>query len=194
MYAYAHKTGIPDETCANYQAADTTCTAFNQCGTCKGPGDCVAITNYTRYKVLDYGSINPPSGVTMAQAIKNEIHKNGPISCGIEATSALDNYVATETPIFSEPNPFPEINHIVSLVGWGVSRTGAGYWIVRNSWSSWYAGTSPATPEGDVFTGAKGQVLGGGLGYFLITDNDANNQGITSQCAFGDIDPSSIAM
>jgi len=73
VYAYAHTTGIPDETCNNYQAKNQPCNAFDQCGTCTPDGTCPSIQTFTHFKVGDYGSV---ANFTNMQA---EIYARGPI-------------------------------------------------------------------------------------------------------------------
>jgi len=51
--------------------------------------------------------------------MKAEILARGPISCGIETTPTFDKYTAG---IYSEYIPNPQINHEVSVVGWGVEN------------------------------------------------------------------------
>jgi len=65
-----------------------------------------------------------------------EISSHGPISCDIDATPLLEQYVTTDTnDIFHEYVPNPQINHVISVVGYGLdAKTGWDYWIVRNSW------------------------------------------------------------
>ena len=66
--------------------------------------------------------------------MKAEIYARGPIGCGIDATSKLEAYTGG---IFSEKKLLPLINHEVSVVGWGNDGT-TEYWIMRNSWGSYW--------------------------------------------------------
>jgi len=156
VYAYGHTKGLVDETCNNYQAKNQACTAFNDCGSCPPSGSCYKISYETRYKIGDYASIQ---GVNQMKA---EIYKRGPISCGIDATSALEAFRGGY--IFSQYNTSPEINHIISVVGWGTLVNGTQYWNVRNSWGA---------PWGEG-------------GFFRIVLGQPNyNLGIETDCAFG---------
>ena len=141
VYEYAYLNGLPDSTCVVYEAKnlDRKCTDMDICKDCKGPApaadkdgqeNCWAVTNYKRYYASDYYSF---SG---AEKMKAEIFKNGPISCGIDATDKMHNYAGG---IYSEAKAFPMINHIISVAGWGLDEeTNTEYWIVRNSWGTYW--------------------------------------------------------
>mmetsp|Transcript_21673 Transcript_21673/g.24116 ORF Transcript_21673/g.24116 Transcript_21673/m.24116 type:complete len:107 (-) Transcript_21673:5-325(-) len=92
--------------------------------------------------------------------MKREIAQYGPISCGMLASKKLEfNY--TEG-IYEEKVLIPYVNHIVSVVGYGESEEGVEYWIVRNSWGSYW----------------------GEYGYFYLRMYK-NNLGIELDCVAG---------
>ncbi|KAG2485845.1 hypothetical protein HYH03_015428 [Edaphochlamys debaryana] len=126
VYVYAAKHGIPPDTCNLYVAHNQVCHAKEQCYTCWPGEGCQPIYDYNRLTVSEHGKIK---GI---HQMKAEIFQRGPISCGIDATDNMDSYTGG---LYAEYKPRPEINHVVSVVGWGVDEaTGAEYWVVRNSW------------------------------------------------------------
>lgn len=172
VYQYAKNHGIPGESCSNYMAVDTTCRSGRvseknkpQCYTCSPSGfpACKEIKDFSKLFVSEFGDC---SGY---EKMKAEIYKRGPISCGIDATDKMEKYTGG---IYSEPGA-EEIDHIISVVGWGVDKeTKDEYWLVRNSWGN---------PWGEE-------------GYMRIVTskntgpNGRANNAIETECAFGVVD------
>jgi len=104
------------------------CSAEIKCKNCKPSGKCWAQNGAYIYSVNDFGMIQGE------QNIMNEIFNNGPVTCSIDATDALMNYTSG---IFYGPSTSNTTNHAISVVGWGVQNN-TPYWIVRNSWGSYW--------------------------------------------------------
>jgi len=156
LWKYIHDTGVPDETCNNYQAINQVCNTMNQCYTCDPDGNCAPITSYKKFVVGDYGSV---SG---ADKMKAEIYARGPISCCMQSTDKFESYVGG---IYSEKVTNPTCNHHISVFGWGVDNsTKTEYWIARNSWGT--------------FWGEQGT-------FRIVLGKTDQNLGIESACDFG---------
>jgi len=138
----ASGTGISYETSQPYMAcsseskegfcskADWTCTPQNIARTCStfsdNGGFCSELKQYPNATISEYGSI---SG---AADMQKEILARGPISCGIDASPILE-YTSGISTLKGE-----EVDHVVSVVGWGTDATVGKYWIVRNSWGEYW--------------------------------------------------------
>jgi cathepsin X len=121
--------GIPEDTCLQYEADDDDCSAINTCRNCVGPpgsGTCFAQTNFTKFYVDEFADIQ---GVSNIMA---EIYARGPVAAGIDAT-VLETYTGG---IITATQP-SNIDHIISIVGWG-TENGIDYWIGRNSWGQYW--------------------------------------------------------
>ena len=135
VFEYLHATGLPSETCQPYLAIDGQgCAPENVCRSC-APGAnyatnvkdsvCCAMPNPRLYKVSAHGTIRAGD----VKAIMTEIYLRGPVACSLNATPLL----AYTGGIYSDVKASKEIDHVVSIVGWGLT-----YWIVRNSWGAYW--------------------------------------------------------
>jgi len=114
------------------QHVDTTCKPVNFARTCgsfyEEAGSCVGLDRYPNISIADYGSISGE------RAMMKEIFHRGPISCGIAAHPML-NY---ENGIMTQKMKKEDIDHEISVVGWGVDPAVGKYWHVRNSWGEFW--------------------------------------------------------
>lgn len=145
-YQFVYDVGyVPFDTCLIYEACsaestegscaakgnDFTCNAMNTCRTCSTFSDmggfCSALDTFPNASIAEYGLIEGED------AIMAEIYARGPVAAGVDA-DPLHDYTGG---IITD-NPAYEINHIVSIVGWGTTPEGLKYWVVRNSWGEYW--------------------------------------------------------
>ena len=149
-YQFVHDVGsVPFDTCLQYEACsaesiegsckhtDYSCSGINTCRTCSTfsefGGFCSALAEFPNATIGEYGEGRGE------HAIMAEIFARGPVAAGIDAT-LLDDYVGG---VLVDTDEY-EINHIVSIVGWGETDPGGDdaegvkYWIVRNSWGEYW--------------------------------------------------------
>ena len=146
-YKAIHEYGsIPFEDCMVYQAcsgdsdeegckdrSNFECSPKNICRTCdtftSHGGSCYPIQYYPNATISSFGAVKG------SDDMMNEIYKNGPIACGINAEQILEYSGG----VLDVPLKLKMVNHIISVVGWGYDQIlGKQYWIIRNSWGSYW--------------------------------------------------------
>jgi len=167
VYDWIAKNGVPDSSCEQYVAHNlptNSCEPIDLCKDCTWPpcpegedcqDNCWAV-DYKKHYVSLYYTF---AGI---HEMKAELYKNGPISCGIQATNTFEqDYYGG---IYKEYIKSPELNHEISIVGWGTSKdTGEEYWVGRNSWGTYW----------------------GDFGFFYLPIGTDYNLGVEMECNAG---------
>lgn len=109
---------------------NTKCSASNTARTCGSfdheGGACSGLSLYPNITIAEYGSI---SG---SNAMMKEIFNRGPVACGIDANPLLNYDGGIMTDMSAD------VDHVISVVGWGTDAKEGKYWIVRNSWGEYW--------------------------------------------------------
>jgi len=110
----------------NFECSDMntarTCSTFTENG-----GKCVGLKSYPNATISEYGEISGQ------EDMMKEIYARGPIACGIDA-GPIEEYTGGIADDEGE-----SVDHVISVVGWGKDETtDSQYWIVRNSWGSYW--------------------------------------------------------
>jgi len=150
IFNYMRQHPVPDETCNPYMATNQECTPENICMNCfpedasflpsnsVTPGSCFAVQNFVGYSVGDSGWV---AGVADMQ---KEIFARGPITCGMQVPKEMMYNYAEEVAVndgvwsSSDATNHSLIDHDVSVTGWGETPEGLQYWLVRNSWGTYW--------------------------------------------------------
>lgn len=151
-YSYILNHGIPDESCANYEAKNRKCEAINICKSCN-PSKCWPLKRhqYQTYFILEHGQVSGEA------AMMAEIATRGPISCALCATEEFEAYAGG---VFRDTTGCTELNHAISIAGYGQEADGTKYWIGRNSWGTYW----------------------GDRGWFKIIRGAQGDLGVTTAC------------
>jgi len=147
IHKYLKQHKVPDESCMPYQAKNMGCTPENICRNCVPEGlvekgvtntSCFPIKSWTGYGVSNYGNVSGE------EAMMREIYTRGPIACSAATDDAFmlrfsENAVKHEgvyvtDEIFTED----QIDHVMEVAGWGETASGIKYWVIRNSWGTYW--------------------------------------------------------
>jgi len=167
VYDYVIKNGIVDETCKSYEANSNSSKCKPECYTCMadsqnkcseigeteftsfGNKRCCKVNNYKKYTIEGFSNINARfnneilnnkndwKNDELIDYIKTEIYTNGPVTVAIDA-NPIETFKGGS--IFDKKSSItytPELNHLVSIVGWG-KEDNKTYWIIRNSWGTFW--------------------------------------------------------
>jgi len=152
IHKFMHEQKVPDETCNSYTAVNQECTPLNVCRNCFrklpvdpndpfAPGPCWGMPTFIGYGVSDYGSIEAKNEVAMMK----EIYARGPIACsGVTTVAFVQSFAQNpgvlKDGVFRDPTKYNEsdIDHIMEISGWGQTADGTKYWVVRNSWGTYW--------------------------------------------------------
>jgi len=156
IHHYLAHNAVGDETCQPYEAKNGQCDPLGQCRNCLPAGfeglpadlptvglgaqhsPCWQMPSHITYGVSEYGHVRGEL------AMKKEILARGPIVCSLAADERFmfefADVVGAHDGVYVDPRPKTkdEIDHDVEVVGWGTSDGGVPYWIVRNSWGSYW--------------------------------------------------------
>lgn len=140
--------GATTETCNRYVAqgwykTGRTCRSkasggdgYSDCYTCAPDSGCAPVPHQS-YGIDEFGEIKGSGSNPQAvDQMKAEIFARGSIMVSIAVTDAFENYTGG---VFSDPTGATTPEHAVTLDGWGHdSASGKDYWVMRNSWGSWW--------------------------------------------------------
>ena len=87
-----------------------------------------------RTKIKFYNLVTPGDEI----ALKTAVTIFGPLSVSIKVTT---NFIFYKSGVFFDPSCNDgqrSTNHAVLLVGYGTSNFAGDYWIVQNSWGTWW--------------------------------------------------------
>jgi C1A family cysteine protease len=122
---------------------------------------CCKVTTHKTYEIEGFSNINARyykelekntnkwNKGELEEYIKTEIYTNGPVTIAVDAIP-IETFKGKG--VFKN-NAKAELNHLVTIVGWGIDNNET-YWIIRNSWGTFWC------DEGYININAKSAGLG----------------------------------
>lgn len=135
--------GVPDQTCQPFEARNAYRPDSEECRSglalCKScqvsistlSMVCSPVKSYPVVRVRAFGSVETETDIV------KEVMVNGPVACHINASCIEPGMNDPASGVFAYP--CAGHNHVVELAGWGALANGSRYWLLRNSWGTWYA-------------------------------------------------------
>ncbi|KAM1154222.1 hypothetical protein FF1_036604 [Malus domestica] len=116
-FAYIQQNGgIASEKNYPYQGSDGTCDMNRE--------------NEAAAKITNYARVTRNSETDLLKAVSMQ-----PVSVAIVASQAFELYSGG---LFTDDYCGTELNHAVTIIGYGTTEDGTPYWLIKNSWStSW---------------------------------------------------------
>ena len=115
-WAFLVSTGIVPDSCEPYTSGTT-----NTVPTCP-------VTGCQKYKASTYYSVP-------ASNIQSEILVNGPVEAAFDVYRDFFQY---SSGVYSFTSGANVGGHAIKIIGWGTDFAGTPYWIVQNSWGTWW--------------------------------------------------------
>ncbi|XP_068325383.1 senescence-specific cysteine protease SAG12-like [Pyrus communis] len=116
-FAYIQRNGgIASEENYPYQSLD------GSAGTCD-----MNEANEAAAQITSYAEVRPNSETDLLKAVSMQ-----PVSVAINASPAFQHYSGG---VFTGDDCGTELNHAVTIIGYGTAEDGTPYWLIKNSWS-----------------------------------------------------------
>jgi cathepsin X len=100
---------------------------MTKCRNCNPGEACFVPDEYPVYMASEFGAVSGE------EAMMQEIYQRGPIACGVAVPDSLVEYTGG---VYCDETGDKDVDHDISVVGYGVTEEGQKYWTVRNSWGS----------------------------------------------------------